>query len=183
LYATDGYGYYPIHEAVSYENHQHAYEITKMLADCDTDLEVRHEYHCELWPLEMAASRGHLKVVKFLEGKGAKVSDEELIEQALREEMDTESIKLLQYLVDRDPRYLAKSETKLFKLSAEGDFGKLENLLKVGANAHARNAKGQSLLDVVGTKSYSYLHDSTDWPEKLEKIKSVLEKAMTKKRK
>ena len=37
---------------------------------------------------------------------------------------------------------MAKSETKLFKLSAEGDFGKLENLLKVGANAHARNAKG-----------------------------------------
>jgi len=47
----------------------------------------------------MAASRGHLEVVKFLKGKGAKVSDEQLIEQALREEMDTESIKLLQYIL------------------------------------------------------------------------------------
>jgi len=68
-------------------------------------------------------------------------------------------------------------------LSAEGDFGKLENLLKVGANAHARNAKGQSLLDVVGKKgSYCRTHN-LDWPKQLESVKSVLEKAMKKKRK
>jgi hypothetical protein len=180
LYATDGFGYYPIHEAVSYDNHQHAYEITKMLADCEAELEVKQECCCEEWPLEIAASRGHLEVIKFLEEKGANkhMSDEKLIKYALREKMDAESIKLLQYLIDRNPDYLANNESKLFKLSAQGDFGKLENILKVGANVHAKNAEGQSLLDVVGTKSCRT--GDRDWPKKLEKIKSVLEKAMKK---
>jgi hypothetical protein len=182
LYATDGFGYYPVHEAASYRNHQHAYEIIKMLADCDANLEEK-ERDSEMGPLEIAASRGHLEVVKFLEGKGVKVSDEELIKDVLRQEMDTESIKLLQYLVDRNPGYLANNERKLFKLSAEGDFGQLENLLKVGANAHAKNAKGQSLLDVVGKKSIHCRTHNLDWPKQLENIKSVLEKAMTKKNK
>lgn len=151
-----------------------------MLADCGANLKVQ-EINCDEEPLEMAAQMGHLEVIKFLEGKGAKVSDKKLIIKVLNEKMDAESISVLQFLVDRNPDYLARHEGKLFKLCAEGNFGELEALIKVGANARAKNAEGQSLLDVVGTKSAYYRTQDKQWPKQLQKMKSVLEKAMKKK--
>jgi ankyrin repeat protein len=154
-----------------------------MLADGGADLE---EQDCSLQrePLEMAADKGHLEVVKFLEGKGAKVSDKKLFRELLvGDKMDAESTNLLQYLVDRNPDYLASQEDKMFKLCAEGDFGTLEAFIKVGANANIKNSEGQSLLDVLGSKpSWGHSNDK-QWPKQLQKMKTVLEKAMKKKKK
>jgi len=155
-----------------------------MLAECGADLEVR-DYEGERGTLEMAAAKGHFEVFKFLEGKGVKVSDKILLKELLHgEKMDVESTSLLQHLVDRNPDYLANNESKLFTLSKEGKFSQLEALIKVGANVHAKNAEGQSLLDVVGTdESWHSWHARNDkkWPKQVEKMKIVLEKAMKKK--
>lgn len=148
-----------------------------MLADCGADLKVQDLFtHRE--PLEMAAQMGHLEVVKFLEEKGAKVSDEKLINELLRDEMDTESTKLLQYLVDRNPNCMANNESMLFLLCQNGQFSLLEAFIKVGANVHAKNAEGQSLLEVIGKDVSSDCTKDEKWPKKLEKMKRVLEKAM-----
>jgi ankyrin repeat protein len=157
-------------------------EVVKMLADGGADLE---EQDCSLQrePLEMAADKGHLEVVKFLEGKGAQVSDEKLFQELMGDKLDAESTGLLQYLVDRNPDYLASQEDKMFKLCAEGYFGRLEALIKVGANANVKNSEGQSLLDVLGsTPSWRNSNDKK-WPKQVEKMKTVLEKAMKKKKK
>lgn len=108
-----------------------------MLAECGADLRVKDE-HGEMEPLEIAAGKGHLEVFKFLEGKGASVSDKKVIKWVLQEKMDAGSIDVLQFLVDRNPNYLISQEDKMFKLCAAGDFGQLEALIKVGANARAK---------------------------------------------
>lgn len=54
------------------------------------------------------------------------------------DKMDIESTKLLQYLVDRNPDYLANNESKLFELSEKGKFSLLEAFIKIGANVHAK---------------------------------------------
>jgi hypothetical protein len=153
-----------------------------MLADCGADLKVMDED--ERGTLGMAAAKGHLEVFKFLEGKGVKVSDKKLLEELLScEKMDAESTSLLQYLLDRNPDYLANNESKLFTLSEKGQCSQLEALIKVGANVHAKNAEGQNLLDVAGTKRSYWDTSDKKWPKQLEKLKSVLEKAMKKKNK
>jgi hypothetical protein len=71
----------------------------------------------------------------------------------------------------------------MFKLCAEGYFGRLEALIKVGANVNVKNSEGQSLLDVLGsTPSWRNSNDKK-WPKQVEKMKTVLEKAMKKKKK
>lgn len=183
MYALDGLCYYPIHEVVNYKKHEDAYEIIKMLADCGANLSER-DYEDQMGALEMAAAKGHLEVFKFLEEKGVKESDEKLLEEMFRaDKMDIESTKLLQYLIDRNPDYLANNESKLFELSEKGKFSLLEAFIKIGANVHAKNAEGQSLLDVLGKDVRSYMVDEKKWPKQLEKMKSVLEKAMKKKNK
>jgi ankyrin repeat protein len=180
MFSSDGYCYYPIHEAANYKKHQDAYEIVKMLADGGADLE-KPDCNIQRQPLEMAAAMGHLQVVKFLEERGAKVSDKKLFREVMQDKMDAEATGLLQYLVDRNPDYLARKQDQMFKCCVEGDFGKLEALIKVGANVHAKNSEGQSLLEVVGTKpSWENAHVK-QWPTRLQKMKTVLEKAMKKK--
>jgi len=155
-----------------------------MLADSGADLE-KQECSCNREPLEMAANRGHLEVVKFLEGKGAQVRDKKLFNEVLmlgdNTKMDAEKTNLLQYLVDRNPEYLASHEHKLFELCADAEFNLLEALIKVGANANAKNSKGQSLLDVMGTKksAWDHAHDEK-LAKRMQKMKTLLEKAMKK---
>jgi ankyrin repeat protein len=149
-----------------------------MLADCGADLRVQ-DYCARREPLEIAAQMGHLKVVKFLEEKGAKVSDEKLINEMLKDKiMDTESTKLLQYLVDSNPNCLANNERMLFLLSKYGHFSLLEALIKIGANARAKNKEGLSLLDVIGKSASLDCTTDKKWPKKLEKMKRVLEEAL-----
>jgi ankyrin repeat protein len=148
-----------------------------MLADCGADLRVQ-DLACRE-PLEIAAQMGHLRVVKFLEEKGAKVSDEKLINEMLKDKiMDTESTKLLQYLVDRNPNCLANNERMLFLLSKYGHFSLLEAFIKIGANARAKNKEGLSLLDVIGKSASLDCTTDKKWPKKLEKMKRMLEEAL-----
>jgi ankyrin repeat protein len=162
---------------VNYKDSSDALEVTKLLFDSGADITQRDENLC-MAPVQFAAEMGHLEVVKYLEEKGGKVKEKDMLSATLQC-INAGTPKLLQYLVDRDPANMASDE-KLIAMSRDGELLKLEAYIKVGANRNAKDGKGRGLLELLGVDAHEYVKNDKKWQKELASVKKLLQVASKK---